>query len=231
MFNKQTMINMTKDQKFKNCGKYKKYYDNIIQYYREHLIDRDEIYCEIHHIIPQSLGGSNIKDNKVVLPYRVHVFVHECLFMYYKYSEDISAFKKMSAALHAMYSNLEHGRRKLTHSSKVAFFKQISRKNLINVGKKFTAFGKTLTLNEWAKETGIGAGTLYSRLRLGWSIEDAVSLELGTIYNLDQRKDEYRKNKYNELKLFLLSIGKLVAGCLVIWQLLKNLITLYPIMN
>lgn len=41
--------------------------------------------------------------------------------------------------------------------------------------RKLTFEGKTLTAVEWAKERGIPAKTLYSRLRLGWSVERALA--------------------------------------------------------
>ena len=41
---------------------------------------------------------------------------------------------------------------------------------------RFSAFGESLTVGEWAEKTGINASTLTSRLYLyGWSVEDAVS--------------------------------------------------------
>lgn len=43
----------------------------------------------------------------------------------------------------------------------------------------YTCNGKTLTLAQWAEETGINYGTLWSRLhRDGWSIERAVSTKV-----------------------------------------------------
>lgn len=38
-----------------------------------------------------------------------------------------------------------------------------------------TAFEKTATCSQWAKETGISTATLRKRVRLGWSPEDVVS--------------------------------------------------------
>ena len=39
-----------------------------------------------------------------------------------------------------------------------------------------SAFGKTNSLAEWAREFGIGASTIRERLCRGWSIEDALSV-------------------------------------------------------
>lgn len=187
------MTEMTKEQKFENCKKYKKYYDSIIGYYKNNEVNDEEIYCEIHHIVPKSLGGLNVKANKVVLPYRVHVFVHECLFMYYKFSNDELAFKKMSAALHAMYSNDEFGKRKMTHSKKVAFFKELSRQHVDFNARQFSAFGEIHTIREWAVKTGIKKDTIMSRMRMGWEIEDALTFDSSKIVEKHSKK---RKQQY-----------------------------------
>lgn len=196
------MIKMSKDQKFKNCQKYKKYYDSIIEYYKDNIVNTEEIYCEIHHIVPKSLGGSNNKDNKVTLPYRVHVFVHECLFMYYKFSNDEQAYKKMSAALHAMYSNSELGKRKMTHSKKIAFFKQLARQNLDFNARRFSAFGKTLTIREWSAQTGIKTDTIMSRIRAGWDIEDVLTFDNSDVIKkrIAEKKRLNREARYKQLK-------------------------------
>lgn len=43
--------------------------------------------------------------------------------------------------------------------------------------KKLSAFGKTLTAQEWANETGVELDTIQVRIRKGWSVEDAVSVK------------------------------------------------------
>ena len=40
------------------------------------------------------------------------------------------------------------------------------------------AFGKRQTMAQWSRETGISKGTLYSRLKNGWSVERAVSEQI-----------------------------------------------------
>jgi hypothetical protein len=55
---------------------YIKIYDSIIEKYRNELAVG---YCEVHHIIPKCMGGSNEKDNLVALPYRYHFVAHLCL--------------------------------------------------------------------------------------------------------------------------------------------------------
>ena len=40
------------------------------------------------------------------------------------------------------------------------------------------AFGKRQTLAQWADETGIKIGTLWQRLKVGWSVEKALTTEV-----------------------------------------------------
>jgi hypothetical protein len=40
-----------------------------------------------------------------------------------------------------------------------------------------TAFGKTQTLEQWARETGFEHKTILGRLKLGWTIEKALTLK------------------------------------------------------
>lgn len=42
---------------------------------------------------------------------------------------------------------------------------------------RLTAFGKTLTVQEWVRETGFTHKTILGRLRLGWPIEEALSVK------------------------------------------------------
>lgn len=37
------------------------------------------------------------------------------------------------------------------------------------------ALGKTMTISQWAKETGIAGPTITKRLTLGWGADDAVT--------------------------------------------------------
>ncbi len=81
-------------------------------------------------------------------------------------------------------------------------------------GKKarsITAKGKTLTMMQWSKETGLGIGTIWSRIHnLGWTDEEAVTLtvEEGIVkrrewrHNYkrgDQKKGLLRREKNDDL--------------------------------
>jgi hypothetical protein len=63
------------ENKYTNC------YINIINKAKNRLIDG---YCETHHIIPKSLGGSNLKENLVNLTAREHFICHLLLTKMYE---------------------------------------------------------------------------------------------------------------------------------------------------
>ena len=54
-------------------NKYYKYYNNLIHRAKNRLLD---CYCEKHHIIPKSIGGSDDKDNLVYLTAKEHFIAH-----------------------------------------------------------------------------------------------------------------------------------------------------------
>ncbi len=50
--------------------------------------------------------------------------------------------------------------------------------------------GETLTLSEWARRVGIKHGALFSRLRNGWTVEEALTTPVG-----QSMRDARRKSK------------------------------------
>jgi hypothetical protein len=44
---------------------------------------------------------------------------------------------------------------------------------------RLTFRGETLTLTQWAQRIGVGKTTLACRLRLGWTVEEALTAPLG----------------------------------------------------
>jgi hypothetical protein len=63
-------------------------------------------YCERHHIIPRSLGGSNAKENVIRLTYRDHIFAHALLLKWHQHGE---GRWYMAASMSAVL-NLRNGR-------------------------------------------------------------------------------------------------------------------------
>lgn len=57
---------------------YQKIYDNLI-YKGKHRSPPENIYCEIHHILPRALGGDDNIENLVVLTAREHFIAHRLL--------------------------------------------------------------------------------------------------------------------------------------------------------
>lgn len=43
------------------------------------------------------------------------------------------------------------------------------------------AFGRSMTMAQWAREYGIRNGTLFARLKSGWDVEQAISIPVGYI--------------------------------------------------
>jgi len=62
-------------------NKYTSYYNNIINKAKNRLLDG---YYETHHIIPKSLGGTNLKENLVNLTAREHFICHLLLTKMYE---------------------------------------------------------------------------------------------------------------------------------------------------
>jgi len=75
-------------------NKYKLWYFNIIENAKRRVLP-ENVYSEIHHIIPESIGGLNTLENKVVLSAREHYICHLLLPRFLKGAEK----KKMEHAL------------------------------------------------------------------------------------------------------------------------------------
>ena len=87
-------------------------YDQIID--RAKNRKKPDCYCELHHIIPKSLGGSNDKENLVYLTAREHFIAHWLL-------KNIHKNKQMIYAFFSMTKPVGNGRTRYTsHSFKYA---------------------------------------------------------------------------------------------------------------
>lgn len=65
---------------------YNKIYNSLIQKakIRGWTKKTSPVYCESHHILPKSMGGSNKKENKVVLTAREHLVSHKLLYLIHR---------------------------------------------------------------------------------------------------------------------------------------------------
>lgn len=61
---------------------YKNIYDNLINFCKKRK-NPDNVYIELHHIVPESLGGQTNEKNLVELTLREHYFAHELLVKIY----------------------------------------------------------------------------------------------------------------------------------------------------
>ena len=78
------------------CMNYQKIHDQIIERAKSRQLDG---YKERHHIIPQCLGGTNIKNNLVDLTAREHFIVHKILCEIYPDNDKIFfAYRMMALA-------------------------------------------------------------------------------------------------------------------------------------
>jgi hypothetical protein len=84
-------------------NKYTRIYFQLIEKRKKEILFKKDVYCEAHHIIPKSLGGTNDKKNLVNLSPREHFIAHLLLT---KMVQTENALIKMNWALHKMcYSN------------------------------------------------------------------------------------------------------------------------------
>jgi len=83
-------------------SKYEKWYASITQNAKNRILDSD-IYTEMHHVIPRSLGGDDNADNLVKLTAREHFICH-WLLTKFKTGEDrhkmLNALRMMRAEKH-----------------------------------------------------------------------------------------------------------------------------------
>lgn len=78
---------------------YMYHYQRLIQKRREFPITRKDCYCEKHHIIPKSLGGSDDQSNLIMLTAREHFIAHRLLLKHYQQIGDTNGIMRMGFAL------------------------------------------------------------------------------------------------------------------------------------
>ena len=73
---------------------YKLHYDELITKYGKK--EKPEGYSERHHILPKSMGGTDVEDNLVYLTLREHVLAHHLLWRIHRNPSMAFAFTMMS---------------------------------------------------------------------------------------------------------------------------------------
>lgn len=92
------------------------YYLIVDRAKRENRTKKGEIYYESHHIIPKSLGGSNLASNKVLLTFKEHYVCHRLLT---KMVTDPKHRNKMMYALFVLSRTSDGQMRELTHHQRM----------------------------------------------------------------------------------------------------------------
>ena len=82
-----------------NGTNYQKDYDELISAAKSQNRTKGQIYYELHHIKPKSLGGDNSKENLVLLTFEEHLLAHYLLWK-------ITKTDKMAKALISMKPNI-----------------------------------------------------------------------------------------------------------------------------
>ena len=93
-------------------NKYTSYYYNIVNYAKSQ--DRKKlkslhvnfIYFELHHIIPKCLGGTNEKDNLVLLTAREHFLCHWLLTKMFSNFRKIKQMQRALSRFHSINKNM-----------------------------------------------------------------------------------------------------------------------------
>lgn len=151
---------------------YQKIYDSLIQKRIDHPLYKNNCYCEKHHIIPKSLGGTNDYTNLINLTAREHYIAHLLLWKKYKQMNNKNSEIKMLCAL----IRLSTGNSEFKNNCKIKFesrlYEQIkaqfsqAQKNRLSGTKKFhnkegkiinVSFEESqeLDMNVWFPGTGL----------------------------------------------------------------------------
>jgi hypothetical protein len=67
--------------------------------------------------------------------------------------------------------------------------------------KQLECNGKTQSIGKWAKETGIIRTSIYTRLRDGWSIQEALTTPNDRYAMPNQHHTDYANTLWNSIKI------------------------------
>ena len=110
---------------------YAEIYKTIIAKYRQNQPNKKKEYCENHHIVPHSFGGTDDLENIITLPVRIHIFCHELLYMMAKQTGDKAKIAQSAWALKRFAHGTTKQKKSVKHCFKSKFFAQA-----IELGKK-----------------------------------------------------------------------------------------------
>jgi hypothetical protein len=160
---------------------YQKIYDSIIQHRRSQT--PSEEYCETHHIVPSSIGGSNTVDNLVVLTAREHFICHLLLVKIHK---DTQNYFKMVKAFFMMQTESKNQQRYLSSRQYSRLKEDYSKLQSLSVtGDKNPNYGKVWCVLETDIECTTRKTFPKQSIPNGW---------IPTKEMKKRKKDEYKKN-------------------------------------
>lgn len=123
---------------------YQKIYDQLIQKRQIDVLNKKDCYCERHHIIPRSLGGTNNKVNLVNLTAREHYIAHLLLWKLYKAFGNKNAFYKMASAITRLINgnsqtklNISQYNSRLYEKARITAIQHLSQMPCPTKGKRF----------------------------------------------------------------------------------------------
>lgn len=170
---------------------YQKIYDSIIEHRKTQI--PKEGYCETHHIIPKSMGGSNNFDNLVILTAREHFICHLLLVKIHKNTQN---YYKMVKAFFMMQTESKTQQRYISSRQYSKLKEDYSKLQSDSViGNKNPMYGKVWCVAENDIDCSQRQPFPKQSIPNGW----IPTQEMKKI-----QKDEYKKNlsisKKNEME-------------------------------
>jgi hypothetical protein len=123
---------------------YKRIYEKIVQKAKiENRIKSQSLYYESHHILPKCLGGSNNKENLILLTPKEHFICHLLLMKIYE--NDKNSYLKMCRAFNMMATSNSKQNRYITSRTFQKFKEKMYGPEGILKGENAPFFGKTFS--------------------------------------------------------------------------------------
>lgn len=170
---------------------YEKIYYDLMNKRKVNKLTKNSQYCERHHIIPKSLGGSNSSNNLVNLTPKEHFIAHRFLerFTRIKYGKNSKEYKSMAQALWFMIHDKKYPMIKMTSKEYAA----------IRTRYALSISGKN---NRWFGITG-SASKSYGRKHSKESNKANSIAHIGRKHMHNPITDEAAFVRKNEIQLYL----------------------------
>jgi hypothetical protein len=175
---------------------YKTIYDSIIEYRKTQQPVNE--YCETHHIIPKSIGGSNNQDNLVILTAREHFICHLLLV---KIHENSQNYYKMVKAFFMMQTESKNQQRYISsrqYSRLKEYLAKIQSDSVI--GNKNPNYGKVWCVPETAINCNGRKPFPKKSIPGGWITTNELKkkIKIKKIKEIDINKQKEMESKLTE---------------------------------